>query len=378
MNWLKFTFVALGTAIAAGGCATRPAVPIDAASIAAPTPGSALRSVPIDRTLDARILALDPERISDDDVRHTLARGPTPRIVLLHGGIYPVYLAMVSFGRFLTAMGYPENRIRDPRDASWSYSPYEDSEHLAGLVAWHYERDGMPPMLIGHSQGGIQAVKILDELAGQFGKSIPVWNPLTDRAENRVTIVDPLTGAERPVVGLTVSYASAVGAGGAALLLPNQWSMIGRLQKIPDSVVDFTGYLIALDLVAWTVAGSDEATEFSANGSAHVRNVVLPAAYNHVTIPVVQPLAHEAAVRDWLNAYRPDAPASPPPPGEEGYAVLWAADVWYDVKKHWCLEAQKLVRGRMAAATSVRPQRADAEKVGRAGPQVGPATDGLK
>jgi hypothetical protein len=24
--------------------------------------------------------------------------------------------------------------------------------------------------------------------------------------------------------------------------------------------------------------------------------------------------------------------------------VLWAADVWYSIKKHWCLEAQRLVR----------------------------------
>lgn len=356
MNWPKFTFVALCTAVAVGGsgCETRPVAPIDAASIAAPAPGSVLRSLPVDRALDARILALDPERISDDDVRNTLARGPTPRIVLLHGGIYPVHLAMVSFGRFLTGMGYPENRIRDPHDGSWSYSPYQNSEHLAGLVAWYYERDGMPPMLIGHSQGGIQAVKILDELAGQFNKSIPVWNPLTDAADKRVTIVDPFTDVERPVVGVTVSYTSAVGAGGAALLLPNQWSMIGRLQKIPDTVVDFTGYLIALDLVAWTIASSADATEFSANGSANVRNVVLPAAYNHVTIPVVQPLAQDEAARNWINAYHPGDVLAAPPQGQEGYAVLWAADVWYDVKKHWCLEAQRLIRARMALASALQ------------------------
>ena len=381
MNWPKIALVAFVCAVVAaggGGCATRPSPPRDAAAAAAPAPGSVLRSLPVDRALDARILALDPERITEDDVRNTLAKGPTPRIMLLHGGIYPVHLAMVSFGRFLVGMGYPENRIRDPGDASWSYSPYENSEHLAGIVAWHYERDGVPPMLIGHSQGGIQAVKILDELAGQFAKSIPVWNPLTDAPEGRVTIIDPFTGDERPVVGLTVSYASAVGAGGAALLLPNQWTMIGRLHKIPDTVVDFTGYLIALDLVAWTVAGSADASEFSANGSAHVRNVVLPAAYNHVTIPVVQALAGEAAVRDWLNAYRPDAPPQPPPPGEEGYAVLWAADVWYEVKKHWCLEAQKLVRVRMAAASSALPQRPDGEKTTVGGTGGQPVTDGLK
>ncbi len=75
---------------------------------------------------------------------------------------------MVSFGQFLIGMGYPEAAIRHPGDGRWSHSPYEDSAQLAGLVAWYYEHDGMRPMLIGHSQGGIQAVKVLRELAGEF------------------------------------------------------------------------------------------------------------------------------------------------------------------------------------------------------------------
>jgi hypothetical protein len=34
----------------------------------------------------------------------------------------------------------------------------------------------MMPMMIGHSQGGIQAVKVLHELAGSFGSEVRVWN----------------------------------------------------------------------------------------------------------------------------------------------------------------------------------------------------------
>ncbi len=322
MNSPKSAFLALLCAafiIGGAGCATRPPAPHDGAATAAPAPGTVLRSLPVDRAVAARILALDPERISDSDVRNTL-----------------------------------EKRIRDPRDASWSYSPYDDSARLAGIVAWHYEHDGMPPMLIGHSQGGIQAVKVLDELAGQFDPSVRVWNPVTDAAEDRVTIVDPLTGHERTVIGITITYASAVGAGGAALLLPNQWSMIGRLWKIPDTVGDFTGYEIALDLIAWTV-GSGGGSAFRPNGSANVRNVSLPAGYSHVTIPVVQALADHPAAREWINAYHPGDKAAPEPPGEEGYAMLWAADVWYDVKKHWCLEAQRLVRAQTAAPAAGLP-----------------------
>ena len=119
-----------------------------------------------DAALQARIIALDPAHISDRDVREVLAKGPTPRMMLLHGGVYPVHLLMESFGAFLTGMGYPEAGIRDPGSGDWSYSPYLRTSQLAGLVAWQYEHDGMRPMLIGHSQGGLSAVKILKDLAG--------------------------------------------------------------------------------------------------------------------------------------------------------------------------------------------------------------------
>ncbi len=337
-------------AIAAGaGCATYPPATAEKAIAPRPAPGSVLRSMPVDRALDDRILALDPAHITEVDVRNTLAKGPAPRIVLLHGGIYPATVLMASFGTFLTGMSYPENRIRHPGDGRWSYSPYENATQLAGLVAWYYEQDGMRPLLIGHSQGGIQAVKVLRELAGEYSDAIPVWNPLTDAAEERVTIVDPLSGAVRPVVGVTVSYASAVGAGGLALLMPNQWSMIGRLLTIPDTVDDFTGFLIAFDLVALTFPGTAQAMQYRSSGTANVRNVVLPATYNHLTVPKTAPLARDGPVRDWIVAYAPDGPAPASAPDADGYALLWAAEVWYDVKKHWCLEAQRLIRARRAA-----------------------------
>ena len=223
----------LVAALIIGGCATQgeiaptadsaPQAPAGATSSSTrPAPMSVLRSYAMDRVLEDRILALNPEQISADDVKNTLAKAPAPRIMLLHGGVYPVHLIMVSAGRFLTTMGYPEDRIRHPGDNRWSHSPYEPSAQITGLVAWYYEHDGMRPMMIGHSQGGIQAIKVLYDLVGRFDSAIKVWNPLTDSAEERTSIVDPLIGVDRPVVGLTVCYVSAVGAGGAALLLPNQ------------------------------------------------------------------------------------------------------------------------------------------------------------
>ena len=75
------------------------------------------------RATEDRILALNPDRISDADVRNTLAAGPTPRIVLVHGGIAGVYLMMESFGKFLVGMGYTESPLPDPPDGEWSQKP---------------------------------------------------------------------------------------------------------------------------------------------------------------------------------------------------------------------------------------------------------------
>src|SRR5947209_20578553 len=92
---------AIIVALALASCAT-PTPPIgETSAVRTPARGQA-----IDRSLEARILALDPERLSGDGVR-TLAQGPAPRIILLHGGIYPVHLLMELFGRFLKGMGYP-------------------------------------------------------------------------------------------------------------------------------------------------------------------------------------------------------------------------------------------------------------------------------
>jgi hypothetical protein len=349
MSRMLWGLVVAVATLCSAGCATRAPAAVEQVATSPPAPQSVLRSVALDPALEERILALDPEHVSDKDVESTLSKSPAPHIVLLHGGVIGTDLIMASAGRFLAGMGYPESRIRDPRDRSWSRSPYEDSTEIAGLLAWHYEHDGVRPMMIGHSQGGIQAVKVLYEIAGRYAPEVHVWNPYADQALERTTIVDPLTGVERPVVGLMLSYVSIVGAGGSALLLPNQWVMAGKLHTIPDSVVEFTGFSVGLDLVAWSMPGINPTTEFRHNGTAEVRSVPLPAVYNHLTVPVVGPLARDPVARAWIDAYAPGASMSDPPAENAGYATRWAADVWFSVKKHWTLEAQRLIRARRAA-----------------------------
>jgi len=309
---------------------------------------SVLRGLRFDPALEEQILALDPERIAGKDVREVLARGPAPRIINLHGGVPLVYLAMASFAEFLIGMGYPEGKVRNPRDGTYSYSPYKNSAEIAGIIAWYYEREGMPLMLIGHSMGGIQTVKVLHELAGDFAERVAVWNPLTEEAEERDSIIDPVTGSEHPVVGLKLGYATAVGSGGLGRLFPNTWNMVGKLRTIPDTVEHFTGFFIGLDFL-----GGDffslvaDANTYRPNGSAQVRNVRLPPGYNHVLVPTTAHLAEDQAIRDWINAYvptdEPELTASFEAPSDN---ILWAADVWHSVKKQWCLEAQRLIRAK--------------------------------
>ena len=337
--------IATALALALCGCATTTTAPPPADDLKPATAGSVLRALKIDPVIENRILALDPEHITDDDVRNALATGPTPRIFEVHGGVYPVYLLMQSFGRFLVGMGYPEQKVRDPRGGAYSRNPYEDSAQQAGEIAWYFEHEGVRPMLIGHSQGGIQVVTILHELAGTFGRERKVFDPLTARFDDRTTIVHPITGSQQPVVGVSVAYASVVGTGGWALAMPVNWKVFPVVRSIPDTVEEFTGYRIGLDLLAWDAPGLEGAKTFHAEGKATVRNVTLPAQYSHIFVTATAHLAESAAMRAWINDFDPDNKAgSAPLPEGDASNVMWAADVWHSIKKHWCLEAQRLLR----------------------------------
>ena len=222
--------------------------------------------------------------------------------MLLHGGIYPVHLLMESFGRFLERHGLSANRASAiPATTHGRTARTKTPTKLAGIVAWDYEHDGVRPMLIGHSQGGMQAVKVLHELAGHFDKTLRVFDPLTGSFEERTTIVDPITRTDRPVVGVSVSYASAVGAGGAAFLLPNQWSMASTSCsrfRTPSTNSPAFAIPYRLSLPAATRTTMHD-------GTAKVRNVDLPVTYSHVFVPAVGSLAEEPGVRAWINAYVP-------------------------------------------------------------------------
>ncbi len=298
--------------------------------------------LPADEATVRQLLALDPDRVSAADVADTLARMPAPRIVLLQGSLAPI--TMEPFAEFLIAMGYPPERLRNPRDRGFSASSFGDSQQLAGALAWYYESEGMRPLVIGHSQGGMMAIRVLHELAGAFGDAIPVWDPVADAALPRTTFVDPLDGATRPVVGLRLPYAAAIATGRLFRILLGQWTMLAKLREIPDTAEEFTGFAIEWDPIAGLFPSSDP---YRATGSAAVRNVILPASYTHIGIPDVLHLARNPVTRAWIDTYSPDRNAVPPDGGDvDTKNIVHAADIWYSVKRHWVREAQRLVAAR--------------------------------
>ena len=152
------------------------------------------------------------------------------------------------------------------------------------------------------------------------------------------------------MIGNSVAYTSVVGAGGWALVLPHQWESLATLRKIPDNVDEFTGYFINVDFFALSFPGNPLDRRYESSGKDNVRNVMLPAAYNHVMVPVTSDLAKSEQIRNWINAYVPDSGADPSAlPADAQSHVIWAADVWHSIKKHWCIEAQNVIRARRIA-----------------------------
>jgi hypothetical protein len=280
--------------------------------------------------------ALECDNVSAREVRDVLAHVPAPRIVAISGTFNAT--SMDPFARFLAAMGYPAERIRNPADGAWSYPNTLPSAALAGMVAWHYEKDGVAPMLIGHSGGGMLALRTLHELAGAFNDHVAVVDPVTGETLPRDTIVDPHTGRERPALGLKVPYASALATGKLPRLLLGQWAMLPKMRSVPDTVDEFTGLTLEWDLIAGTFPGSEP---YAATGTARVRNVALPATYAHTDLPRTEHLAADPATRAWIDAWRPDAAPPPPAADVDATNLLHAADIWHSVAKHWCLAAKR-------------------------------------
>jgi hypothetical protein len=335
------------------GCATHQGHDTATVQAGRPQPAAKYRVSDLSEETKQKILALDPKHVTEREVRELLSQAPAPQVINIQGGLLHIQGHMVSFSEFLIGMGYPEASIRNPENGAYSYGYYDDSDRIAGSIAWHYEQEGLRPMIIGHSLGGIQAIRILHRLAGDSTKRLRVWNPLTGSEEDRCEITDPLTGMKRPVVGLQLSFASAAVAGGLARVLPNQWDMNAKLRKIPDSVEEFTGFQKGFDPLGGDFLGYGSANGYYSTGTAVVRNVRLPASSAHLTIPEAKSLLNSQEIKEWIDNYQPTIQASGTTEWSQKFGlksarILWAAEVWYGIKKHWVLELQRLINARVS------------------------------
>ena len=279
---------------------------------------------------------LDCARLTAADIADVLAQAQAPRVVLLQGSL--AFVTMEPLARFLIAMGYPQDRLRNPRDGELTYASFIDAAALAGELAYDYEQTAEQPMLIGHSQGGAVVIRVLHELAGTFGDTLRVVDPATGSPLDRTTIVDPFTRASRPVVGVHVSFAAALATGWLPRVLLGQWTILPYLRTIPDSVSEFTGFDLPNDPVAGNLLGI---SPYVAAGKVRVRNVLLPRQYSHVGLPLVEHLADDPALRAWIDAWHPGSSARLP--DGDTMNLVHAADLWYSVKRHWCEQAQRLL-----------------------------------
>jgi hypothetical protein len=283
------------------------------------------------------IAALDCARLSTEDASRTLPPSAAPRILALQGSV-PI-VTMAPFAAFLETMGYPAERLAHPPRGERSLSSYVDARRFAGEIAWYYEHDGVMPVPIGHSQGGMVVIKALHALAGRYGP-VPVWNPVRGVEEPRTSIVDPRSGQQRDVTSLRVRFAAALATGSLPRVLLAQWDVLPLLHDVPDSARRFTGFAIPWDPIAGTGPNPEP---FRPTGSADVRNVVLPSAYSHIRLPDVAHLAQQPATRAWIDAWRPDGAVAPVPAEADVTNLQHAADLWHSVKRAWCEAAQARV-----------------------------------
>jgi hypothetical protein len=73
-----------------------------------------------------------------------------------------------------------------------------------------------------------------------------------------------------------------------------------------------------------------------------VRNVLLPADYSHVMLPIADRLSGSAVAREWIDAWHPGAAPAGDSPDLPN--IVHAADIWNSVKRHWCRQAQRLLK----------------------------------
>lgn len=301
--------------------------------VASPAPAE------VSESLETEILALNPNSVDRQQLLALLDRGvPAPQILIIRGGGPPARIVARSFGKFLVGMGYPEDQVRSPGSRSFSISPYKPASQIADLLKKSYEQDGLRPIVVGHSQGGAEAVKVLHVIDGRLIAEIAPTNAVP-------LLLDPIFPDEGEDRSLHLPLVVSVGGRGLTRTNPNLWNMMLSLHSVPNTAQRFVGYHIPGDILGSDLGGIGKIEYFKAKDRAQVRNVEMPRGYSHFNIISTRRLAKSRTLRTRIDRY------APLPNGKPNAAIvgderneLWAADVWFEIKRAWVLELQRAVR----------------------------------
>ena len=73
-----------------------------------------------------------------------------------------------------------------------------------------------------------------------------------------------------------------------------------------------------------------------------MRNVLLPATTSHIGAPLMEHLAADPVTREIISAWRPkDGEPVLAESQVDGRNIRLAADLWFSIRRHWCLEGQR-------------------------------------
>lgn len=305
----------------------------------------------IDPSISAQLHKINPEYISQKDIDETLAHYPAPRIFGIGGGVYTAHILMEDLAEFLIGMGYPKQAIFHPTDGKFAMSAYLDPEKIAGECIYYYEREGVRPILIGHSLGGVQAMKTAHFLVGNFGrKPVQIFNPIRSQFEKRTYYVDPYTGDQKELAASPIiAHLVAIGSGGISRAFPSQWSMGRRVKQVPDSVSRMTGIHVEGDWLGNDFLKGKESNTYHAFVLAEVENFYLPTGYNHVTLIRTKHLLQHEEVKEWIDRTRSErdrltTSSTQPVPLGPGPVdnILLAAKIWNILKYEWYVSALQI------------------------------------
>ena len=310
-----------------------------------------------DPELSRRILGLDPNRVSQRDISDILSKGPTPWLMTI-APLPPWSVEFLNLIKFFVKSGYPANRIGDPRSNDYRIDWRERPEIIGGMTAWFYENDGMAPILIGWSGGGILAVHVLHTLNGSPDtEKVRMVSARTGEIEERTWFRDFHTGERRPMSALRIPFAAALAAGGLGRYVqPKIWPIVHGLHQVPDTVHEFLGFkspqdIFGTDMLNGSDAGFVEANRFQAMGSANVRSIMTDDSYDHFWVVHCNELLETPEGTVWVQNYRPDSSHGHRDYRHtiefsfiEGKRNLFCGEIWHAVKKHWALSAQRVAR----------------------------------